>query len=205
MAILLFTGIAAYMLGSFNAAYWLGRWFKGIDVREHGSKNAGATNLLRVAGWKIALPAFILDVGKAYAAASLAFLQNTWLPDSEAFLLWQIGLGMLAVIGHLLPVYIGFRGGKGVASMLGVVLAVHMPAALAALSVFVLVLMITRIVSISSVSAGLSFPVFMILVFGERHIVLLTFSLLAAVLLLITHKRNLKRLLSGKEKRIRLK
>ncbi|MFP4663617.1 MAG: glycerol-3-phosphate 1-O-acyltransferase PlsY [Bacteroidales bacterium] len=205
MAILVLTGIAAYLLGSFNAAYWLGRWFKGIDVREHGSKNAGATNLLRVAGWKMGLPAFILDVGKAYAAASLALLQNVWLPDTEAFLLWQIGLGMLAVLGHLFPVYIGFRGGKGVAGMLGVVLAIHAPAALCAFAVFVLVLFVTRIVSISSVSAGLSFPLFIIFLFGESQIALIIFSVIAAILLLITHKRNLKRLLSGQEKRIRFK
>ncbi|MFO7880526.1 MAG: glycerol-3-phosphate 1-O-acyltransferase PlsY, partial [Bacteroidota bacterium] len=205
MLTLVLTAIAAYLLGSFNAAYWLGRWFKGIDVREHGSKNAGATNLLRVAGWKLALPAFFIDIGKAFVATSLAVLQTIWLPDGEMFIVWQISLGMLAVIGHLFPVYIGFRGGKGVASLLGVVLAIHAPAALCALAVFVLVLISTRIVSISSVSAGLSFPVFIIFLFGESQIVLLSFSVIAAILLLITHKRNLKRLLSGQEKRIRFK
>ncbi|MDA3819206.1 MAG: glycerol-3-phosphate 1-O-acyltransferase PlsY [Candidatus Delongbacteria bacterium] len=205
MVILIIIVIVAYLLGSFNAAYWFGKWFHGIDIREHGSKNAGATNLLRVAGWKTALPAFIIDVAKAFGAVSLASLQNMWSNGSEAFMILQICLGILAVLGHLFPLFLGFRGGKGVASTLGVVLAVHPLAALSGVGVFLLVFLITRIVSISSMLAGISFPLFLFFVFGENTSALLIFSVIVALLLLISHKKNIKKLLNGQEKPIHFK
>ncbi|MFO7790156.1 MAG: glycerol-3-phosphate 1-O-acyltransferase PlsY [Bacteroidales bacterium] len=205
MIILIIIAVAAYLLGSFNAAYWFGKWINGIDIREHGSKNAGATNLLRVAGWKTALPAFITDVAKAFGAASMASLQNIWQDGSEAFIMVKIGLGILAVIGHLFPVYSGFRGGKGVASLLGLVLAVHPLAALSALGVFIVVFLFTRIVSVSSMTSGIAFPLFLFFVFREESVAILIFSVIAAVMLLISHKKNIKRLLKGDENKIRFK
>ncbi|MGC9330751.1 MAG: glycerol-3-phosphate 1-O-acyltransferase PlsY [Bacteroidales bacterium] len=205
MAILIIIAFVAYLLGSFNAAYWFGKWFHGIDIRKHGSKNAGATNLLRVAGWKAALPAFIIDVAKAYAAVSLAFLQNLWADGSEAFMILQISLGFMAVLGHLFPLFSGFRGGKGVASTLGVVIAVHPLAAMSSLGIFLLVFLITRIVSVSSMTAGISFPLFLFFVFGEKTSALLIFSVIVALLLLISHKNNIKKLLRGEEKPLRFK
>ncbi|MEA3447172.1 MAG: glycerol-3-phosphate 1-O-acyltransferase PlsY [Bacteroidota bacterium] len=205
MVILIIIIVVAYLMGSFNAAYWFGKWFHGIDIREHGSKNAGATNLLRVAGWKIALPAFIIDVAKAFGAASLASLQNLWTDGSEAFMILQISLGILAVIGHLFPLFSGFRGGKGVASTLGVVIAVHPLAALSAAGVFLLMFLITRIVSVSSMIAGISFPLFLLFVFKVNTSALLIFSVIVAILLLISHKENIKKLLKGEEKPLRFK
>jgi glycerol-3-phosphate acyltransferase PlsY len=205
MLVLILTYIGAYLLGSFNAAYWIGKWFGGIDIRKHGSKNAGATNLLRVRGLKLALPAFIIDVAKSYVAANLAYLQNEFQNGSEGFILIMITLGIVAIIGHIFPLYIKFRGGKGVASMLGVVAAVHLVAAGASLLVFIIFLSIFRIVSLSSIIAGISFPVFLFFVFNESSVSLLSFSVLAAVLVLITHKRNIKRMLSGNEKRIKFR
>jgi glycerol-3-phosphate acyltransferase PlsY len=205
MGLIVVYGVIAYLLGSFSSAYWFGTWFHGIDIREHGSGNAGATNLLRVIGWKAALPAFIMDVIKSYAAVNLAWGQSLWASDSEAFVLLQISLGVIAVIGHIFPLYSDFRGGKGVASLLGVVLAIHPLAAICALGVFVLVMMVSKIVSLGSMIAGISFPIFMIFVFNETRVSLLLFSLLAAFLLLLTHKKNIYRLLNGQEKRIHLK
>lgn len=205
MVILIIIIVVAYLMGSFNAAYWFGKWFHGIDIREHGSKNAGATNLLRVAGWKIALPAFIIDVAKAFGAASLTSLQNLWTDGSEAFMILQISLGILAVIGHLFPLFSGFRGGKGVASTLGVVIAVHPLAALSAAGVFLLMFLITRIVSVSSMIAGISFPLFLLFVFKVNTSALLIFSVIVAILLLISHKENIKKLLKGEEKPLRFK
>lgn len=205
MGLIIIYGVIAYLLGSFSSAYWFGMWFHGVDIREHGSGNAGATNLLRVIGWKAALPAFIMDVIKSYAAVNLAWGQSLWASDSEAFVLLQISLGVIAVIGHIFPLYSDFRGGKGVASLLGVVLAIHPLAAICALGVFVLVMIVSKIVSLGSMIAGISFPIFMIFVFKETRVSLLLFSLLAAFLLLLTHKKNIHRLLNGQEKRIRLK
>ncbi len=205
MGILIIISIIAYLLGSFNAAYWFGKWFHSMDIREHGSKNAGATNLLRVAGWKTALPAFLIDAAKAFAAVSLAPLQTLWQGGSEAFVILQICLGILAVFGHMFPVFSAFRGGKGVASTLGVVLAVHPLSALAALGVFLLVFLVTRIVSVSSMLAGLSFPLMLFLVFDENTSALLIFSVIVALLLLISHKKNIKMLLKGEEKTLGFK
>ena len=205
MEILLLTGILAYLLGSFNAAYWFGKWFHNIDIREHGSKNAGATNLLRVVGWKAALPAFLTDALKAFVAVKLSLLQTLWLPGSEALVIWQIALGAIAVSGHIFPLYSGFRGGKGVASLLGVVLALHPLAALFSLAVFVVVMLISRIVSLASMIAGVSFPLVLICVLQEERVSMIVFSVLAAVLLLISHRKNLKRLLNKEEKRISFK
>lgn len=205
MLILVITGLFAYLLGAFNAAYWFGKWFHQIDIRLHGSKNAGATNLLRVVGWKTALPAFLIDAAKSFAAVKLAYIQNVFELQSETFMIWQIALGILAVIGHIFPVYSRFKGGKGVASLLGVVIALHPLAALSAFAVFILSLLLTKIVSISSMLAGITFPILLVLIFHENRNSLILFSIFAAILLLISHKKNIKRLLNGEEKRISFK
>jgi acyl phosphate:glycerol-3-phosphate acyltransferase len=205
MLILVTTVLLAYFVGSFNAAYWFGRWFIHTDIRSVGSKNAGATNLLRVAGWKIALPAFLIDAGKSFLAVNLAFIQNKISEDSEYFILLQISLGLISVIGHIFPVYIGFRGGKGVASLLGMILAIHPIAALASLIVFILSLIISKIVSISSVLAAIAFPLILIFAFDDVQQSLLIFAFAAMIILLISHRKNLKRLLNGEEKRISFK
>lgn len=205
MLIVITTGIIAYLLGSFNAALWLGKWFHKIDIRQYGSKNAGATNLLRVVGWKTALPAFIIDAAKSFFAVKLAVFQSIWEVQSEAFMIWQISLGMLAVFGHIFPVFSRFKGGKGVASLLGMVIALHPFAALSAFAIFVISLVLTKIVSISSMLAGISFPLLLFFLFKESQNSLLAFSIFAAILLLISHKKNIKRLLNKEEKRIAFK
>ncbi|MEA1874930.1 MAG: glycerol-3-phosphate 1-O-acyltransferase PlsY [Bacteroidota bacterium] len=205
MFIFIISGLFAYLFGAFNAAYWFGKWFHQIDIRQHGSKNAGATNLLRVVGWKTALPAFLFDAAKSFAAVKLAYFQNSFEPQSEAFVIWQISLGVIAVFGHIFPVFSGFKGGKGVASLLGMIIALHPLAALSAFGIFVISLVITRIVSISSMLAGISFPIIFYLLFYENQNSLLIFSLFAALLLLISHKKNIKRLLNGEEKHISFK
>lgn len=203
--IIILSGLIAYLLGSFNAALWIGKWFHSIDIRKHGSHNAGATNLLRVVGWKAALPAFLLDATKSFLAVQLALLQTVWSVQTEQFVIWQISLGIIAVIGHIFPIYSGFKGGKGVASLLGLVLAIHPIAALLALAVFVVVMLISRIVSLSSMLAGISFPLILIFGLQEERLSMIIFSITAACLLLISHKKNIKRLLNREEKRITFK
>ncbi|MDD3860882.1 MAG: glycerol-3-phosphate 1-O-acyltransferase PlsY [Bacteroidales bacterium] len=202
--IIIFT-IVSYLIGSFSSAVWFGKWFFGVDVREHGSKNAGATNTFRVLGYKAGIPVFIADILKSFLAVQLI----NFIPDIvlETELYYQIKLvfGISAVIGHIFPLYTGFRGGKGVASMLGLVLALYPAVAGITLGVFIIVFLITRIVSISSIIAALSFPLIMYFITDGTSPTLTVFSIVASVLIVVTHKKNIKRLLKGEEKRISFK
>lgn len=203
MTLNLFLLVVAYLLGSIPNAVWIGRRFYGIDVREHGSHNAGATNTLRVLGRRAALPVFLLDVLKGFAAVMLSHLSG-YENGSDAMFNLKIALVAAAVIGHILPVFARFKGGKGVATLAGAVLAVYPPAVLLCLLVFGIVLAVTHYVSLSSMSAGVAFPIFVIGLFGERSTTLMIFSCVIAVLLIFTHRKNIKRLLAGTESKIYL-
>lgn len=190
----------AYLLGSIPTAVWVGKIFHHIDVREHGSGNAGATNVMRVLGVKTGIPVLLIDMLKGWFAVYLIHFQNKIVFGSEAWMLVAISLGIFAVVGHIYPVFAGFRGGKGVATIAGVCIALHPLATLSALAVFILILIIWKYVSVSSISAGLSFPVWVILVFQSEFLSLWIFSGLAALLLIYTHRANIKRLIKGEEK-----
>ena len=188
----------AYLLGSIPSAVWIGRRFYGVDVRQHGSKNAGATNTLRVLGLRAALPVFAIDMLKGLAAVMLSHLAG-YPAGSDAMFNLKVALVAAAVIGHILPVFAGFKGGKGVATLAGAVLGVYPLAVLLCLVVFAVVFGLTRYVSMGSMSAGVAFPVFVIGVFGERSLALIVFSVVIALLLLFTHRKNIRRLLSHTE------
>lgn len=193
--------VMAYLLGSFSSAVWYGRWFKGIDPREHGSKNAGATNALRVLGTKLATAVFITDILKAFlAVVSARFLLKS--DASETFYLFSILLGICAVLGHVFPLYTGFKGGKGVASMLGVLLALNAWLALSCVGVFLLVFLLSQIVSLSSITAAVFFPTLYHVAFYDASLSMSIFSVVAAVLVIALHHKNIKRILKGQEKRI---
>lgn len=194
--------ILSYLLGSFSSAVWFGRWFWNIDVREHGSKNAGATNTFRVLGYKAGIPVFVADILKSFIAVQLINFVPELEKGSELYFQIMLMFGSAAVIGHILPLYTGFRGGKGVASMLGFVVAVHPAAAGITFVVFLIVFLISRIVSISSLSAALTFPLIIYLLELGDSLILTIFSILAAILIVITHLKNIKRLLKGEEKRM---
>jgi acyl phosphate:glycerol-3-phosphate acyltransferase len=194
--------ILSYLLGSFSSAVWFGRWFWNIDVREHGSKNAGATNTFRVLGYKAGIPVFVADILKSFIAVQLINFVPDLVKGSELYFQIMLMFGSAAVIGHILPLYTGFRGGKGVASMLGFVVAVHPAAAGITFVVFLIVFLISRIVSISSLSAAVTFPLIIYLLELGDSLTLTVFSILAAILIVITHLKNIKRLLKGEEKRM---
>jgi glycerol-3-phosphate acyltransferase PlsY len=156
--LIIFT-ITSYLLGSFSSAVWFGKWFHNTDVREHGSKNAGATNTLRVLGAKAALPVFIVDILKSFLAVQLIWFVPEVVAGTELFYQIKLLFGISAVVGHIFPLYSGFKGGKGVASMLGLLLALHPASAGITLAVFAICFASTRIVSISSIIAALSFPI----------------------------------------------
>lgn len=196
--------LVAYLLGSIPSSVWIGRYFYGVDVREHGSGNAGFTNTVRVLGWKAGLPVFLCDVIKGYLAVSLARIFGGFIPGNIAFINFQLILGAAAVLGHIFPIYVGFRGGKGVATLLGLLLAIQPHVTLMCLGIFVVVFLTTRYVSLSSMTAGIAFPILNIFVFHTEAISLIIFSMIVSILLLLTHQKNIERLLKREESRAKI-
>jgi glycerol-3-phosphate acyltransferase PlsY len=199
--------ILAYLFGSIPTAVWIGQAFYGIDVREYGSGNAGATNTFRVLGKKAGLAVMFLDIFKGYTATNLAYLIGlsvTGPQNSVQFVNYQLALGVTAVLGHLFPVFAGFRGGKGVATLFGMILAVHSQAAMLCVLTFVVFLLIFKYVSLSSIMAGFSFPLSIIFIFQSPIRSVLLYGMCICVLILVTHQKNIERLLKGKESRVDL-
>jgi glycerol-3-phosphate acyltransferase PlsY len=197
--------IFAYLLGSLPSAVWIGKMFYNVDVREFGSGNAGATNTFRVLGKKAGIPVLILDILKGWIAVNMTFYVLEDVPGSEPFVNMQIVLGIAALFGHIFPIFAGFRGGKGIATLLGIMLAIQPAASGIAISVFFLIFLISGYVSLSSMVAGFSFP-FIIMILFKSHVVpsLLIFSFLIAILILVTHQKNIERLIKRQESKTRL-
>lgn len=197
----LVAALLAYLLGSISTSVWVGKWFFNLDIRTHGSGNAGATNTIRVFGLKAGLPVLVFDVFKAWLAVTLSH----WLGNDNFTVnqevVYRIILGGLAVIGHVYPVFAGFRGGKGVASLVGVVIALFPAAFLVILVFFILVFIVTRIVSVSSMSSALVFPFIVIFVFDEKSLPLIILAVAVALFVPYTHRENIKRLINGTEKK----
>lgn len=191
--------LLAYLTGSIPTSVWVGKWFFNTDVREHGSGNAGATNTSRILGIKVGIPVLIFDMFKGWLASKYAILFHLYPPQSQELMNLSIILGILAVAGHIYPVFAQFRGGKGVATIFGVLLAVAPLSTFCAVGVFLLILLIFKYVSLGSIIAGISFPVWINFVFGTSFSSLMAFSWLVAVLIFITHYKNFKRLLNGEE------
>jgi len=194
--------VLAYLIGSIPSAVWVGRKFYGIDVREYGSGNAGATNTFRVLGKKPGIAVLIMDVLKGFLAVKLAYIVGDYSSDSPEFIDFELALAVCGLMGHIFPVYVGFRGGKGIATMLGILIGVHPQAALVCAIVFAITLALSGYISLSSMLAGICFPI-VIMVFYSTNSSINIFSLAVAVIILITHQRNIERILSGAESRIR--
>jgi acyl phosphate:glycerol-3-phosphate acyltransferase len=194
--------VLAYLLGSVPAAVWIGMMFHKIDVRQHGSGNAGTANVIRVLGWKTGIPVLIIDLAKGWTAAMLPVFFNIADTGSALLINLQILTGLTAIIGHIFPVFAGFRGGKGVATVFGALLAIQPVLTLGCLGVFLIVLLITGIVSVSSMSAGIAFPVLQLLFFDTPSVIFRIFSVFVAIALLITHRKNIARLLKGEESKL---
>jgi acyl phosphate:glycerol-3-phosphate acyltransferase len=191
--------ILAYLLGSIPTSVWVGKIFHSIDIREHGSGNAGATNVIRVLGWKTGIPVMVFDIAKGWLAAYLPVLFHLAESQGGQLTALQVFAGLAAIIGHILPVFAGFRGGKGVGSTFGVLLAIDPFLTISCLGVFLIILLITGYVSVSSMSAGLAFPILLFTIFGTPSIIFKIFSVFIAVALILTHRKNIKRLLKGEE------
>src|SRR5687768_446618 len=192
----------AYLIGSIPTSVWVSQYFFGIDIREYGSGNAGATNTYRVLGSKWGTYVMIIDMLKAIVAIKLAF----FLPDAHEYELYlinlQIGLGLAAVLGHVFPIWANFRGGKGVASLFGMVLGIQPNVALCCVGIFIVVLFLTRWVSLSSILAGVAFPIFILLIFNEPEHLYRVFAVIVALMVVFTHQKNIGRLLNGSESKV---
>jgi acyl phosphate:glycerol-3-phosphate acyltransferase len=198
---LIICGITAYLLGSIPTAVWYGTGFHGIDIREHGSKNAGATNTFRVLGKKAGTIVLLIDVLKGWVATSLALgLFYLHIITPNAMEDWKLAFGILAVIGHLFPIFSNFKGGKGVATLCGMLLSINYIAAFSCMGVFLSVFIIFHFVSLSSILAALTFPVLMIFqIFGKEKLLTTIFAVLIFLLVLYMHRKNIKRILNGQE------
>lgn len=193
--------IISYLLGSIPSAVMVSRKYYGIDIREHGSKNAGSTNVLRVLGRRAALPVFALDFLKGFVAVTLIGLlyYNPNITDA-----WLINLRIIAVfvavIGHIFPIFAGFKGGKGVATLVGAVTGIYPPIMFFCFGIWLVTLIFTHYVSLSSMVAGVCFPILTILSPNtNQSIVFVVFSCVVAVLLIWTHRKNIERLRKGEE------
>jgi glycerol-3-phosphate acyltransferase PlsY len=194
--------LLAYLLGSIPSAVWIGKRFHNIDVREHGSGNAGTTNTIRVLGWVTGIPVLLIDIAKGWLAAMLPVFFHLADPGSALMTDLQLIAGLIAIIGHILPLFAGFRGGKGVATIFGVFLALQPLLTLCVIAVFLAVFFITGIVSVSSISAGVSFPVILFLFFDTPSLLFKIFAVIVGVSLIVTHRDNIRRIWRGEEKKL---
>ena len=195
------TFVAAYLLGSIPTAVWIGEAYYGVDIREHGSKNAGATNTFRVLGKKPGIVVLLIDILKGVVATSIPlFIQRDF--STELIVKVQIASAFLAVFGHLFPVFAGFRGGKGVATSLGVVIGILPVAAAISMIIFLVVFLSSRFVSLGAITAALLFPFVLRFVLGSDSVWLLSFGVLVSSMVIIAHRKNIKRLLKGEESKM---
>ena len=205
--------IAAYLLGSIPSAVWIGKKYYGLDIREHGSKNAGTTNMLRVLGKRAALPVFIIDYFKGFGAVMLTSLMryDDAITDSCIINLRIIATAFV-VLGHIFPIFAGFKGGKGVATLLGAGTGIYAPILLLSFGVWCIVFAIWHYVSLASMVAGCSYPIFVIIFSTMTYndnaslgsVPFIVFSWVVAILLIWTHRKNIGRLKDGTESKIYL-
>jgi glycerol-3-phosphate acyltransferase PlsY len=208
MATYIIVGLIAYLVGSINFSVIFSKKMAGFDVREKGSGNAGTTNMLRSVGKKAAAITLICDILKGVVAILIAIIAGKIIKDTDKALLVQLA-GILVVVGHTFPVFFGFKGGKGVATSLGVILMTNWKIGLICL-VFALVLMaLTKMVSMGSIGAAILFPVLTLFI-SENFIVTegsgyFVYSIILALLVAFNHRSNIQRILNGTENKISFK
>lgn len=194
--------LLAYLIGSIPTSVWVSQYFFNIDIRDYGSGNAGATNTYRVLGPKWGTLVMIVDMLKGILAVKLALLLPAYADSDMNLQNLQTGLGLAAVIGHIFPIWADFRGGKGVATLFGLVLGISPWTALSCVGIFILVLYLTRFVSLSSILASIAFPIFILVIFNVDNPVYRIFAIAVALMVLLTHQKNIGRLLRGSESKV---
>ena len=194
--------LLAYIIGSIPTSVWVSKYFFGVDIRDYGSGNAGATNTFRVLGSRWGTFVMVVDVLKGLVATSLFLLIPYYMHDEWDRTNLMIGLGLAAVVGHIFPIFADFKGGKGVATLLGMVIAIQPLVAVCCVGVFLLVLYLTRFVSLSSILAGISFAVFILFIFNERETLYRIFAVAVALMVMLTHQKNINRIFKGTESKV---
>ncbi len=188
--------LAAYVAGAIPTSLWVGRLFYRIDLRKEGSGNLGATNAFRILGWKAALPVVAVDTLKGWAPAALFPLFG-----GGGTVEWGVLYGAVSIVGHVFSFWVGFRGGKGVATSAGVLLALAPVGTVVALGVWVVIVWATGFVSLGSIAAALTLPAVLLVIPHDRGRLLLPFTALLAAFVLWTHRTNITKLLRGEEHR----
>lgn len=196
--------ILAYLIGSIPTSIWVSKRFFNIDIRDYGSGNAGATNTFRVLGAKWGTFVMVVDMLKGVVATSLYILLPNYLGVSND---WErtnlmIALGLVAVAGHIFPIWANFKGGKGVATLFGMAVAIQPLVAICCIAVFLFVLYLTRFVSLSSILAGVAFMVFILFIFNEETTSYRVFAILVALMVVLTHQKNISRIIKGTESKV---
>ncbi len=192
----------AYLIGSIPTALLISRHFFGIDIRDYGSGNMGATNTFRVLGSKYGTIVMIFDILKGMLAVALFNFLPHYLHDEWDRTNLMVGLGLGAVLGHIFPIFADFKGGKGVATLFGMILAVQPVIAASCVGVFLLVLFLTRYVSLSSILAGIALPICVLWIWNDDVVIYRIFAVLVAFLVILTHQKNIVKLLRGNESRV---
>lgn len=196
--------IIAYILGSIPTAVWVGKTFYQTDVREHGSKNAGATNTFRVLGKKPGIVVLLIDILKGIIAVSIPLWFNLSLSNQEMVSNYQLVAAIAAVVGHVFPLFAQFKGGKGVATSLGVIIGIHPPAAALCLGIFLLTFLVSQYVSLGAIVAAFSFPFLVEFIFNNEFFWLRLFSISLSLAVILTHHKNIKRIAQGTENKMNL-
>ena len=194
--------ILSYLIGSIPTSVWVSKYFFEIDIRDYGSGNAGATNTYRILGKKWGTFVMIADMVKGVIGTSLYIFLPFYLTHELQRTNLMIGLGLAAVVGHIFPIWADFKGGKGVATLFGMAVAIQPLVALCCVGVFLLVLYLTRFVSLSSILAGVSFMVFILFIFNEHETLYRIFAVLVALMIVLTHQKNITRILKGTESKV---
>lgn len=197
--------ILAYLIGSIPTAVWVGKYFHGIDIREHGSKNAGATNTFRVLGKKSGWLVLFVDITKGIIASTLPYwFENYFVGYKDELLIMQLTASFSAVCGHVFPIFAGFRGGKGVATSLGIVIGINPLAAVICLVLFLVVFIFSKYVSLGAITAATAFPFVSYFVLKQDARIMIIFTIVLSFLVILAHRRNITRLLKGEENKMNL-
>jgi glycerol-3-phosphate acyltransferase PlsY len=194
--------VLAYIIGSIPTALIISKAFFQIDIRDFGSGNMGATNTFRVLGSKYGTIVMFFDILKGVFAVGLYVFLPHYLTDEWDRTNLMVGLGLAAVIGHIFPIFAQFRGGKGVATLFGMILTVQPVIAASCVGVFLLVLFLTRYVSLSSILAGLALPICVLWIWNDEVILYRLFAVLVSIMIILTHQKNIVKILKGNENRV---
>ena len=197
--------LLAYFIGSIPSAIWISKWFFGVDVRDYGSNNAGATNTFRVIGKVAGFTVLFFDILKGWISVKILTLLILYEIHSPEFINMQLVVGITAVVGHVFPIYEKFQGGKGVATLMGIILAINFSAAIGCVVIFLLIFIFTNYVSLGAIVAAIFFPIITIFIIRVESISVIYFSIFISVLVILTHKPNIYRLLNKDENKIKIK